>query len=149
MSHPTELSNFEIDSILARDPFYGGCVSKDQLPHPIRNVYFIVNMDDHNLPGTQWVLLYNVAPSQVVYFDSYGEVPPTQIASYMKRTQKKAVYNNRQLQEFGSIWCGYYCIFVAKMLEQGYSFPDILLHIFHTNQAADDRMMRTYAKKLM
>jgi hypothetical protein len=113
-----ELSNLDINKMCKKIPGYGGCLSKNELPAnglPVR--FFVINMEDSDKGGgTHWVMLDNRKPSQVVYMDSMGEVPPTKVKKLMNGTKKKQVINRFELQPMGSVTCGWYCVAAAKVL---------------------------------
>lgn len=126
-----ELSNIQIDKKCQNNPNYGGCYSKDQLPKPLSNKFYVVNMQDHNAGnGTHWVLLFNCKPNIVIYFDSMGEgTPPTQIAKAMKSTGKKPQYNTTEMQTLGSSSCGWWCLACAKyLLQPNSTLPKFIQH---------------------
>jgi predicted class III extradiol MEMO1 family dioxygenase len=54
------------------------------------------------------------------YFDSYGVEPPEDVIKWMKKDNKKIVYNTTEIQHIDSTSCGYYCImFIIWMLRGG------------------------------
>lgn len=114
MSLP-ELSNLDIDRLCAKDPHYGGCYAKDQIPPVKNNTYYIVNLENHTQPGSHWVLLYTMQ-RKVIYFDPFGVVPPSAILAWSKKTTKSFEYWNKQVQGFNTNTCGYYCMEIARQL---------------------------------
>ena len=128
---PHELSNAEIDEHLSR---YGkGKVastrSKDEVTyHDCRGKMTVVNMEDSDKgQGTHWCLLYDCRPDVCIWFDSMGAPPPKKVLRFMKATGKTIEYNPDQLQMLGSIVCGYWCEYIAKLLHStGYSLQEIV-----------------------
>ena len=107
--------------------------------------FCVVNMEDSDKGhGTHWVLLYDVRPSEVIYFDSMGQVPPTQIKAFMKRTGKKQVINKLELQALGSVVCGYWCEMVADLLNKGESMSAIQHHFSDTSPQYNDELIKRY-----
>jgi hypothetical protein len=125
-----ELSDAQINSVFAQSifrPHYGGCISKDQIPHTIADRFYVVNMANHDHPGTHWTLFFNCLPTEVIYFDSYGVQPPRQIADAMRRSGKKTKsFNCVDFQQLDSSECGWWCIYVALQLLRGFSFDSIV-----------------------
>lgn len=116
-----ELSNYQINQFENSSPHFGGCYSRDVLP-PIRNRFYIINLDSNSGPGTHWVLLYNCDPHTSYYFDSYGMPPPQEIVEAMKHSNKKRVFNDVDLQALGSDACGWWCMYIANALDEGQNF---------------------------
>lgn len=135
-----ELSNDQIDKHFAGNPHYGGCYPKDELPARLGNKFAILNMqnaDDGH--GTHWVLLYNVRPREVIYFDSMGEVPPVKIKQFMARTGKKQTINKYQLQPLNSTSCGWWDIAAATAFDKGQSLPQFISHFSQHDIGGNDR----------
>ena len=113
-----ELSNFEIIDIIKEmklDYHFGGVYSKDQLPKElIREKFYIVNLEDHDGEngGTHWTVFYYNKPLTSIYFDSYGFLAPLEVE------QKITPYiaNDKEIQDFDSSACGYFCIAFIKYL---------------------------------
>ena len=143
---PGTLSNIQIDRIARSIPGYGGCYAKDQIPRSAAPRWYIVNMQNHTGGGTHWVLLYNCRPSSVIYFDSYGEVPPTEVQRFMDRTRKRQYINQEEVQQLNSDWCGWYCLTVAKQLVAGKSLAAVV-HSFSTNPDVNDAAMLRSASR--
>lgn len=157
MSLP-ELSNFDIDHYYIKNPFYGGCFSKDVLPMKLQNKFYIVNLANNNKPGTHWVLLYNVSPTIVIYFDPMG-VPyaPTEVVLRMKETKKHMQYSIYDVQAFKSESCGYYCCYVADKLyevdnQNDLIIGDILKKHFYVNntygEKENEKVLKNYFKNV-
>lgn len=142
-----ELSNEGIDKYFRSfGADYGGTVPKDRLP-VVSNKFIIVNFDNHTGGGTHWALLYNCDPEQVVYFDSYGEPPPTSVQRWMDKTKKPQLINQQEIQALGSPWCGQYCIACAHCLHEGVSFKNFL-SLFSLKPSQNDKNIARWAKQL-
>jgi hypothetical protein len=140
MSTFRPLSNFDIDAVFAQTPNYGGCLSKDQLL-PLKSKFYVINMSDSDQPGTHWVLVYNVRPREVYYFDSFGQFPAEQVLARMEATGKDILRCSQVIQAFNSVKCGYYAILVAYLLDQGYDFLDIV-DDFSTHRGDNEQIMK-------
>lgn len=135
-----DLSNLQINRMFKGCPQYAGCFSKDHLPGDLNGKFAIVNLQDQKAGGgTHWTLLYNVAPKTISYFDSFGEVPPTEVMDKIKQSGKRLSWNNDQLQAYKSSSCGWWCIRAANALLHGKSVKSFAhsynLHDTSANEA--------------
>ncbi len=93
----------------------GGILPSDKLPpRPKRvnmngPVYFVVNLDPSDKPGSHWVVCFLKKSGFNIYFDSYG-FPPV-IDSIKDFMGTNFVYNKKQVQHPLSTACGQWCIF--------------------------------------
>ena len=111
------LSNLEIIDIIKNrnlEKHFGGIFSKDQLPKElIKDKFYIVNLQDHDEgDGTHWTAFYYNYPSTSIYFDSYGFIAPMDV----QKRIKPYIYNDKDIQDFNSSACGFYCIAFIKFL---------------------------------
>ena len=85
------LTNFEIKEYYQNEPRFNGVFSGDNLSNTIKNIAYIINLDEYHDIGTHWVALY-VNNKIVTYFDSFGvEHIPKEI---MKFTVWKKIITN-------------------------------------------------------
>jgi len=136
VEHFRALSNKDLESALSVYPQFRGVFSKDMLPQRINsNEIGVVNLDDFGGGGTHWVCYFNTSQGlekdHVIYFDSYGLSEPEEVKKYLETSGKQIKYSSSEIQEFGSVMCGYYCIYVLNQLMKGYSFYDILYQFTH------------------
>lgn len=82
----------------------------------------IVNMDNHDDPGSHWVAIFVNGQGNGVYFDSYG-LPPSNAhhLQSLRRNTKSFVWNTHQLQSLTSKVCGQYCIMFLDCMSRGLS----------------------------
>ena len=84
MSHP--LANFEIQKYYENE----WCLivfSKDNLPNKIKDVAYIINLDEHEDIDKHWIALF-CNRNEIVYFDSFGvEHIPEEIKEFKKTVQ--------------------------------------------------------------
>ena len=142
---PKLLSNEDIDKLLSarygdrKLKSYAGCFMKDQLDDmtPERNKMYVINLDKEGGPGTHWVLVSHLEYSgsgntHIFYFNSFGLPPPDVVLKFMNRAKntkgkkKTMFYNTCQVQDSDSVNCGYYVVYVAKLLNKKISLPIIL-----------------------
>ena len=64
MSHP--LANFEY---YQNEPRFSGVYSKDDLLDKIKDVAYVIHLDEYSDMGTHWIAFY--ALNNLTYFDSF------------------------------------------------------------------------------
>ncbi len=104
------------------------------------NKFYIVNLNEQHESGSHWLAIVNF--DRCYYFDSYAAPPPIEIEKFVSDT-KEVVVNHFRLQALGSIWCGYYCIYVINKICEGKSFYDILLEFDPNDYESNDRTIAT------
>jgi hypothetical protein len=124
------LTNIAIDKFFAKNPRYGGCYSRDDLPTTPHNKFYVINMDSESGPGTHWVALYCCHPEYDYYIDSFGVVPPEEVLTFVKSDEKKLIVNDVQIQSITSNNCGYFACICLKQLDEGYKLSTIILDHF-------------------
>ena len=83
---------------------------KNKLPSqgPHQTESAIVNLDNSSGPGTHWVA-YRKTKNKVIYFDSFGDLPPpVELMYYWNACEVK--YNYHRFQEYDSFNCGHLCL---------------------------------------
>jgi len=139
------LSNLEIIDIIKNrnlEKHFGGVYSKDQLPELIKDKFYIVNLQDHDEgDGTHWTAFYYNHPSTSIYFDSYGFIAPRDV----QKRITPYIFNDKDIQDFNSSACGFYCIAFIKFLhdktdkEQMYN---TFLKLFKLETIKNDKILQ-------
>ena len=140
------LSNLEIIDIIKNmnlEKHFGGVYSKDQLPNElIKDKFYIVNLQDHDEGnGSHWVAFYYNYPSTSIYFDSYGFIAPRDV----QKRITPYIFNDKDIQDFNSSACGFYCIAFIKFLhdktdkEQMYN---TFLKLFKLETIKNDKILQ-------
>ena len=113
-------------------PDFRGVKMRDELPSkPHRNECGILNFNTHEQQGSHWVCWFKSGNDRY-YFDSFGEIPPLELLTYLKTYEemKDNLPVIRQsavtVQHYQSNECGSLCLFVLKMLSDKVSFSEIL-----------------------
>uniref|UniRef100_A0A803K8S3 Ubiquitin-like protease family profile domain-containing protein n=1 Tax=Xenopus tropicalis TaxID=8364 RepID=A0A803K8S3_XENTR len=88
---------------------------------------YIVNTDNSQQRGHHWVLIILCDNKNSIFFDSYGLSPenvvfPKDFIQFLKRNSTRITYQNRQLQDTVSSYCGHYCIFMLHHIARGVSY---------------------------
>ena len=128
------LSNFDIQKIAKHleIPNFKGVFTRDQLPKKIGNKETgIVNFNTSKEPGSHWVAFFRDR-SKKIYFDSFGQVIPTEIQKYLK-TKDEYRYNlpviernTDVVQEPNTVIGGHLCLYVLDNLSKGVNFQIII-----------------------
>jgi hypothetical protein len=128
------LSNFDILKIAKHleIPNFKGVFTRDQLPEKIGNRESgIVNFNTSKEPGSHWVAYFRDG-SKKIYFDSFGQVIPTEIQKYLKtkdeyRNNLPVIERNTDVvQEPNTVICGHLCLYVLDNLSKGVNFQEII-----------------------
>jgi hypothetical protein len=102
-----------------RQSVFKGVFPCDYLPTSFRlPAAFVINLSQHDEPGTHWVALYISESGSGYYFDSFG-IKPTNfhIITFLKIHTKSVRYNTKQLQHITSNKCGRFCsVFIVLAL---------------------------------
>ena len=81
--------------------------SRNNLLNKIKKGAYVINLDEYENTGTQWVALF-VKSKYTVYFDSFGiEHIPKEINKFIRSKELSSVF---RIQAYDSIMCGYFCI---------------------------------------
>jgi hypothetical protein len=131
-----------------------GVYSKDELPDKIKAGSYIINLQDStDGEGTHWTLITVFDRKNALYFDAFGQIFPTEVATFLKN-YKPIPYSNRIIQDIDSNRCGLYCIACMhymsrirrkEMLEQ----YDDFLNMFRGNPKQNDKILVDYLKKII
>lgn len=95
-------------------PNFRGVFMKDKLPkYPYYNECGIINLDDSINDGTHWCA-YIKSGKNVLYYDSFGDMPPPKnIIYYFKNCS--IYYNYNKQQNFNTSDCGKLCLEFLNM----------------------------------
>ena len=79
---PHPLAYFEIQKYYQNEPEFNGVYSRNNLSK-IKDVAYIINLDEYESIGTHWISLY-VNAKNVTYFDSFQVQPiPREITRFV------------------------------------------------------------------
>lgn len=139
------LSNHDFNEHFKKNKKFGGVFPKDLFPDNIqKGKFYIINMDDSIGNGTHWVCICNKInkKNELVYFDSFGVVPPKQVLKTLKAKEEDVLFSNFQLQDVDSFYCGYYCIYVInEMLKKNRSILEIVFDFGHDKKKNDNKIV--------
>ena len=120
------LTNTQIENYLKDYKRFKGCFFKDTLPEELEErCYYIVNIDDSDSGkgGTHWCVLYCMNPNYILWFCPFGYPPPQEIEDRFKIIK----YNHKDIQDYESTACGYFCIAFIKF---SYHMQDVKRAIY-------------------
>ena len=104
--------------------------------------FYIVNLDKTTGQGTHWTCLY-YHPLKSYYFDSFGFVPPEEIENIIIPYN----HNNKDIQDYNSDACGYYCIafikFLHSKIDKQMAFNEFIL-LFSKKTTDNDNILEEY-----
>ena len=105
---------------------------RDELPKkPEKQECGIVNFNTSKEPGSHWVAYYKDGDERI-YFDSFGQVIPTEIKKYLKTKEEfekgaPVIQRNTDIvQKPNTEVCGHLCIYVLDNLSKGAKFQEII-----------------------
>ena len=114
---------------------YGECVwddlcnfnLKNEIDNGKKKIAVVFNLDPHYKSGSHWVALFvNLKLKEIYYFDSYGDVAPTNIRKFARTIQKQSMllgrkykyFTNKKRHQYKNSECGMYCLyFITQMLK--------------------------------
>jgi hypothetical protein len=106
-------SNIDLLNILKKENItINGVFPKDKLEHPLKDGFYIINLNDSDEAGSHWTVLYKLNDAYSLYFDAFGFKPPEIIEDLLY----KYGYTKQQIQDINSTSCGFYCIAFIKFM---------------------------------
>ena len=139
--HP--LTNIEISEYYKNEPRFNGVYSRNNLPNKIKKGAYVINLDEYENTGTQWVSLF-VKPKYTVYFDTFGiEHIPKEINRFINNDIK---INMFKIQAYDSIVCRYFCIEFINYMLKGKTLLDYTNLFFLNDFKKNDRVIKRIFK---
>lgn len=124
---------------------FQGVFSADTLPD--NPSLLVCNTDESNKPGQHWVAIHLDDYGRGEYFDSFGRAPNEHFKSYMNEHCRIWTFNNKQLQNIFSRYCGNYCCVycvlrcrrismtrIVNMFTNDTAYNDTIAHRFVCNK---------------
>lgn len=146
-----QLSNFGLLNFFKhlKIKYFKGIFSKDNLPNLITKECEIINLDDQIGVGTHWIA-YRNTDKYCKYFDSFGLKMPTDVHRYLLTSDKQLVYSKDEIQERGSVFCGYRCLYYLLERQRGRSIVERIHNpkFSFSDQSVNHRFIITYFKNM-
>lgn len=139
------LTNFNLEDLAKKYNLpLNEIIMKDKAEEIEKNGFYIINLDDSSGGGTHWTSLYfNNNPLNSLYFDSFGFVPPYEVEEKIK----PYIYNDKDIQDYNSKACGYYCLafikFINDKTNKEIAFKEFL-RMFKNNAKENDDILKKY-----
>ena len=138
------VSNLYIENILKELSNFRGCLACDQLngftPEKNRVHQFVINTGTSSTPGEHFVYLELRPQKKPVFVDSFGVSTENKfIMDFMaKNGFHNYEYSKQQIQSIGSIYCGFFCIYIAQCRNAGHSLYKILSNFSRIDLESND-----------
>ena len=137
------LSNTELEKIAKKMRLpLNNIIMRDEANKINDDGFYIVNLDKTTGQGTHWTCLY-YHPLKSYYFDSFGFVPPEEIENIIIPYN----HNNKDIQDYDSDACGYYCIafinFLNDKQNKEMAFNEFI-HLFKKKTTDNDNILEEY-----
>ena len=123
---------------------FGGVFSSDNLPTTVKKPLLLVcNTDQRDLPGEHWVAIYLDEDGSGEFFDSFGREPGRPFNDFMDKHCTRWTFNDRQLQNITSSFCGHYCIFYCMYRSVGLDL-NFIASKFTRNTFINDHLVHVF-----
>ena len=87
---PHPLTNFEIQKYYKNEPRFNGAFSRNNLSKKVKDVAYVINLDEYADVGTHWIALI-CNRNEIVYFDIFSvEHAPEEIKEFIRNKNIKA-----------------------------------------------------------
>ena len=116
----------------------------DEIPRNIRKpAILVINTEARGLPGEHWVAIYFDVDGKGEFFDSFGRSPGPYFADYMDKHSSAWIFNDVQLQNFVSSFCGHYCVLYCSYRSIGFNMTSIM-NMFGRNTIVNDYLVHKF-----
>jgi hypothetical protein len=133
-----DIKNFAIQKKLPLESI----LMRDEIKDHLKTGFYVINLDTSDQEGTHWTVCY-AHPLKSYYFDSYGFVPPLELEQKIK----PYIYNDKDVQDWNSEACGWYCIafikFLYDKLDKEIAYKEFL-KLFSKNTKENDKILKEY-----
>jgi hypothetical protein len=133
-----DIKNFAIQKKLPLESI----LMRDEIKDHLKTGFYVINLDTSDQKGTHWTVCY-AHPLKSYYFDSYGFVPPLELEQKIK----PYIYNDKDVQDWNSEACGWYCIafikFLYDKLDKEIAYKEFL-KLFSKNTKENDKILKEY-----
>jgi hypothetical protein len=137
------LSNIELTKLIYKLKLpLNNIIMRDETDLLEKDGFYIINLDKSTGNGTHWTVLY-FHPLKSYYNDSFGFVAPLEV----EKKIKPYLYNNKDIQDWNSSACGWYCLAFIKFLHdkqnKEMAFKEFL-KMFKTKTTENDDILYKY-----
>lgn len=119
---------------------------KNELLKNHNKLGIVFNLDKHDRPGSHWVAVYiDTIEKKIIFFDSYGDNPPSRIMNFCRNVKKQAkklnlnykIIINKKRHQYKDGQCGMYSMYFIISLLTGIKFD-----VFNKNTIKDKKMCK-------
>ena len=145
MKYGAGLTNTELEDLCqSYNIEINGIFSKDKLPKPLKNGWYIVNLQSANDgEGSHWLALKH-RDNEDFYFDSMGFIAPEELEKIMN----EYIYNSRELQDEKATSCGWWvltCILETEKDEKDeFNFKKFLYGFGNNTLLNEDKLNKMF-----
>jgi len=145
------LFDSEIKQILQKNHIkINGIVPKDKLPKPLKNGWYIINLENSNEGGSHWTC-FKYINGNIAYIDSFGICSPIEVLEKVKKNCSLE-YSTVDTQELDSTACGWFCIsaiiYDGNNKAKPFDYKGFLSHFDLKNTKNNDLRLKTLLTKL-
>ena len=116
------MTNIEIQKYYQNESRFNGVYARDNSPRHIKDVTYVIILDEYADAGTHWIALY-LKDNKATYFDSFGfEHLPKEIKNCIKNKNTEA--NTYRIPGNNSRMCGYFCTGIVDFMLAGKNLID-------------------------
>lgn len=132
---------------------YKGTFSADMIPPHFASLsHFIININlgkrkdiRSDIPVGHFITLI-ADPTKVVYIDSYGlPIFQENVINFLKLCYRPLSYNEQQIQDYNSVYCGLYAILFSCYADK---LPPFELKFSQSNRKSNDKKCVFYLRKM-
>jgi hypothetical protein len=143
MTKLKSLSNIQLEELIKKFNLpLNDIIMRDEADKINEDGFYIINLDTSKGNGSHWTSLY-YHPLQSYYFDSFGFVPPFDVEDVII----PYIHNNKDIQDYDSDACGWYCIAFIKFLNDKQNkelgFKEFL-RLFSNKTTENDNILKEY-----
>jgi hypothetical protein len=143
MTKLKSLSNIKLEELITKMNLpLNNIIMRDEADKINKDGFYIINLDTSKGNGSHWTSLY-YHPLQSYYFDSFGFVPPFDVEDIIT----PYIHNNKDIQDYDSNACGWYCIAFIKFLNDKQNkelgFKEFL-RLFSNKTNENDNILKEY-----
>ena len=137
------LSNIQLEELINKFNLpLNDIIMRDEADMINKDGFYIINLDTSKGDGSHWTSLY-YHPLKSYYFDSFGFVPPFDVEDVII----PYIHNDKDIQDFNSEACGYYCVAFIKFLNdkenKELGFKEFL-RLFSNKTTENDNILKEY-----
>jgi hypothetical protein len=125
------LTNFQIEDLARKmDINLNAVCPKNELKdYQLKPGLYIINLENSDKPGSHWtsfIIYEQNRKLKAFYCDSFGVLMPEEVEEFLKPLNERIPFNNRQIQEFNTNYCGYYGLSLAYTIENNRTSDNLL-----------------------